>query len=102
MSVLNRLGRKPILFATLALQTIFTFIQVFSVSWSMFTILMVINGLGQMSNYMAALVLGTYDEQPPIHIHSERQFGVYGDRQYIAASAEMAERRRAAVERERT
>ncbi|XP_019715166.1 solute carrier family 22 member 4-like [Hippocampus comes] len=54
----DKLGRKPILFATLALQTTFTFIQVFSVSWSMFTILMVINGLGQMSNYMAALVLG--------------------------------------------
>ncbi|XP_077361572.1 solute carrier family 22 member 4-like [Festucalex cinctus] len=54
----DKLGRKPILFATLALQTIFSFIQVFSVSWSMFTVLLVINGLGQMSNYMAALVLG--------------------------------------------
>ncbi|XP_061926082.1 solute carrier family 22 member 4-like [Entelurus aequoreus] len=54
----DKCGRKPILFVTLALQTIFTFIQVFSVSWVMFTILLVINGLGQMSNYMAALVLG--------------------------------------------
>ncbi|XP_049598756.1 solute carrier family 22 member 4 [Syngnathus scovelli] len=54
----DKLGRKPILFATLALQTIFSFIQVFSVSWSMFTVLLVINGLGQMSNYMSALVLG--------------------------------------------
>ncbi|XP_054610387.1 organic cation/carnitine transporter 2-like [Dunckerocampus dactyliophorus] len=54
----DKCGRKPVLFVTLALQTIFTFIQVFSVSWLMFTVLLVINGLGQMSNYMAALVLG--------------------------------------------
>ncbi|XP_061660137.1 solute carrier family 22 member 4-like [Syngnathoides biaculeatus] len=54
----DKFGRKPILFITLALQTVFSFIQVFSVSWSMFTVLLVINGLGQMSNYMAALVLG--------------------------------------------
>ncbi|XP_077596650.1 solute carrier family 22 member 4-like [Stigmatopora nigra] len=54
----DKYGRKPILFITLAFQTIFSFIQVFSVSWGMFTILLVLNGLGQMSNYMAALVLG--------------------------------------------
>ncbi|XP_061557736.1 solute carrier family 22 member 4-like isoform X1 [Phycodurus eques] len=54
----DKFGRKPILFITLALQTVFSFIQIFSVSWSMFTLLLVINGLGQMSNYMAALVLG--------------------------------------------
>lgn len=43
----------------MAVQTVFTFIQVFSSSWIMFTILLFINGLGQMSNFVAALVLGT-------------------------------------------
>ncbi|XP_059207127.1 solute carrier family 22 member 4-like [Centropristis striata] len=54
----DRIGRKPVLFATMAVQTVFTFIQVFSTSWIMFTVLLFINGLGQISNYTAALVLG--------------------------------------------
>ncbi|KAJ4929519.1 hypothetical protein JOQ06_018543, partial [Pogonophryne albipinna] len=54
----DRFGRKPVLFATMALQTLFSFIQVFSTSWTMFTILLFFNGLGQMSNFVAALVLG--------------------------------------------
>ncbi|XP_074467470.1 organic cation/carnitine transporter 2-like isoform X2 [Sebastes fasciatus] len=54
----DRFGRKPVLFATMAVQTVFTFIQVFSTSWIMFTILLFFNGLGQMSNFIAALVLG--------------------------------------------
>ncbi|XP_070699655.1 organic cation/carnitine transporter 2-like [Pempheris klunzingeri] len=55
----DRFGRKPILFATMAFQMVFTFAEVFSASWTMFTILLFFNGLGQMSNYVAALVLGT-------------------------------------------
>ncbi|XP_043997464.1 solute carrier family 22 member 4-like [Gambusia affinis] len=54
----DRYGRKPILFATLAAQIIFTFAQVFSTSWTMFVILLFFNGLGQISNFVAALVLG--------------------------------------------
>uniref|UniRef100_A0A3B4X5U1 Solute carrier family 22 member 5-like n=1 Tax=Seriola lalandi dorsalis TaxID=1841481 RepID=A0A3B4X5U1_SERLL len=54
----DRFGRKPILFATTAVQTVFTFAQVFSVSWTMFIILLFFNGLGQISNFVAALVLG--------------------------------------------
>ncbi|XP_038158152.1 solute carrier family 22 member 4-like isoform X1 [Cyprinodon tularosa] len=54
----DRYGRKPILFATLAAQTIFTFAQVFSGSWIIFMVLLFLNGLGQMSNFVAALVLG--------------------------------------------
>ncbi|XP_071317432.1 organic cation/carnitine transporter 2-like isoform X2 [Trachinotus anak] len=54
----DRFGRKPILFVTTAFQTIFTFAQVFSNSWTTFTILLFFNGLGQMSNFVAALVLG--------------------------------------------
>ncbi|GAA6230522.1 solute carrier family 22 member 5-like isoform X2 [Lates japonicus] len=54
----DRFGRKPVLFATMAVQTVFTFAQVFSPSWIIFTILLFINGLGQISNFVAALVLG--------------------------------------------
>ncbi|KAM6983311.1 organic cation/carnitine transporter 2-like isoform 2-T2 [Tautogolabrus adspersus] len=53
----DRFGRKPVLFATMAIQTVFTFIQVFSVSWTMFTILLFLNGLGQMSNFVGAETL---------------------------------------------
>uniref|UniRef100_A0A3Q4GIK5 Major facilitator superfamily (MFS) profile domain-containing protein n=1 Tax=Neolamprologus brichardi TaxID=32507 RepID=A0A3Q4GIK5_NEOBR len=55
----DRYGRKHILFAALAIQTVFTFAQVFSGSWIMFLIILFINGLGQMSNFVAALVLGS-------------------------------------------
>lgn len=54
----DKYGRKPILFATMAVQTVFTFLQVFANSWILFTILLFLNGLGQMSNFVAALVLG--------------------------------------------
>ncbi|XP_041863615.1 solute carrier family 22 member 5-like isoform X3 [Melanotaenia boesemani] len=54
----DRYGRKPVLFLTIGLQTAFTFAQVFSTSWIMFLILLFFNGLGQMSNFVAALVLG--------------------------------------------
>lgn len=46
------------LFATLAMQTAFSFIQVFSTSWEMFSVLFVLVGMGQISNYVAAFVLG--------------------------------------------
>uniref|UniRef100_A0A668AY80 Major facilitator superfamily (MFS) profile domain-containing protein n=1 Tax=Myripristis murdjan TaxID=586833 RepID=A0A668AY80_9TELE len=55
----DRFGRRPVLFATMAVQTIFTFIQIFSPSWTVFTILFFTVGLGQISNYVAALVLGS-------------------------------------------
>uniref|UniRef100_A0A8B9L531 Major facilitator superfamily (MFS) profile domain-containing protein n=2 Tax=Astyanax mexicanus TaxID=7994 RepID=A0A8B9L531_ASTMX len=55
----DRFGRKPVLFATMMVQTIFTFIQVFAPSWEVFSILFFIVGLGQISNYVAAFVLGT-------------------------------------------
>ncbi|KAJ0061418.1 hypothetical protein NL108_000322, partial [Boleophthalmus pectinirostris] len=54
----DKFGRKPILFATMAVQTLFTFFQVFADSWILFTVLLFFNGLGQMSNFVAALVLG--------------------------------------------
>ncbi|XP_018547581.1 solute carrier family 22 member 5 isoform X1 [Lates calcarifer] len=55
----DRFGRKPVLFATMAVQTIFTFAEIFSPSWTVFSILLFISGLGQISNYVSAFVLGT-------------------------------------------
>uniref|UniRef100_A0A672YDE4 Solute carrier family 22 member 5-like n=1 Tax=Sphaeramia orbicularis TaxID=375764 RepID=A0A672YDE4_9TELE len=55
----DRFGRRPVFFTTMALQTIFTFFQVFSPSWTVFAILMFFSGLGQIGNYVAAFVLGT-------------------------------------------
>ncbi|XP_044310142.1 solute carrier family 22 member 5 [Varanus komodoensis] len=55
----DRFGRKTVLFITMGIQTGFSFLQVFSTSWEMFSILFLIVGLGQISNYVAAFVLGT-------------------------------------------
>ena len=55
----DRFGRKNILFLTMAMHTGFSFIQVFSVNFEMFTVLFVLVGMGQISNYVAAFVLGT-------------------------------------------
>ncbi|XP_022617973.1 solute carrier family 22 member 5-like isoform X1 [Seriola dumerili] len=55
----DRYGRKIVMFVTIAVQTVFTFIQVFSSSWVVFCIVFFVVGLGQISNYMSAFVLGT-------------------------------------------
>ncbi|XP_058533296.1 solute carrier family 22 member 4 isoform X3 [Ochotona princeps] len=43
----------------MAVQTGFSFLQIFSVSWEMFTVLFIIVGMGQISNYVVAFILGT-------------------------------------------
>ncbi|XP_004384800.1 solute carrier family 22 member 5 [Trichechus manatus latirostris] len=55
----DRFGRKNVLFATMGVQTGFSFLQVFSTNFEMFTVLFFIVGMGQISNYVAAFVLGT-------------------------------------------
>nr|XP_004666577.3 solute carrier family 22 member 5 isoform X1 [Jaculus jaculus] len=55
----DRFGRKKILFVTMGMQTGFSFLQIFSNSFEMFTVLFVLVGMGQISNYVAAFVLGT-------------------------------------------
>ncbi|XP_019065405.1 solute carrier family 22 member 4 isoform X2 [Fukomys damarensis] len=55
----DRFGRKSILFATMAVQTGFSFLQIFSINWEMFTVLFVIVGMGQISNYVVAFILGS-------------------------------------------
>lgn len=56
--VSDRFGRKIVLFVTMAIQTLFTVVQVFSPSWQIFCFLFFIVGMGQISNYVAAFVLG--------------------------------------------
>ncbi|XP_074147080.1 organic cation/carnitine transporter 2-like isoform X1 [Sminthopsis crassicaudata] len=55
----DKFGRKNVLFVTMAMQTGFSFLQVFSTSFEMFSVLFVLVGMGQISNYVAAFVLGT-------------------------------------------
>ncbi|XP_074147076.1 solute carrier family 22 member 4 [Sminthopsis crassicaudata] len=55
----DRFGRKNILFGTMAVQTGFSFLQIFSINWEMFTVLFIIVGMGQISNYVVAFILGT-------------------------------------------
>ncbi|XP_062309223.1 organic cation/carnitine transporter 2-like isoform X1 [Osmerus eperlanus] len=64
----DRFGRKIVLFVTMGVQTVFTFIQVFSLSWSMFCGLHFIVGMGQISNYVAAFVLGTELLSPEVRM----------------------------------
>uniref|UniRef100_A0A3B3V4T4 Solute carrier family 22 member 21 n=1 Tax=Poecilia latipinna TaxID=48699 RepID=A0A3B3V4T4_9TELE len=54
----DRFGRKIVMFATIALQAVSKFIQVFSPSWIVFCALYFIVGMGQVSNYIVAFVLG--------------------------------------------
>lgn len=54
----DRFGRKNVLFLTMGMQTGFSFLQLFSVNFEMFTVLFVLVGMGQISNYVAAFVLG--------------------------------------------
>ncbi|XP_029924921.1 solute carrier family 22 member 5-like, partial [Myripristis murdjan] len=62
----DRYGRKIVLFATMAIQSVFTLIQVFSPSWPVFCALFFIIGVGHISNYVAAFVLGTEILNPPV------------------------------------
>ncbi|CAO2643090.1 Solute carrier family 22 member 5 [Lemmus lemmus] len=55
----DRFGRKNVLFWTMAMHTGFSFLQVFSVNFEMFTVLYTLVGMGHISNYVAAFVLGT-------------------------------------------
>uniref|UniRef100_A0A3Q2DQA6 Solute carrier family 22 member 21 n=1 Tax=Cyprinodon variegatus TaxID=28743 RepID=A0A3Q2DQA6_CYPVA len=54
----DRFGRKIALFGTLALQGVSRFIQIFSPNWTVFCVLYFIVGMGQISSYMVAFVLG--------------------------------------------
>ncbi|ELV11439.1 Solute carrier family 22 member 5 [Tupaia chinensis] len=55
----DRFGRKNVLFVTMGMQTGFSFLQIFSTNFEMFAVLFFLVGMGQISNYVAAFVLGT-------------------------------------------
>uniref|UniRef100_A0A4W6E9B9 Solute carrier family 22 member 21 n=1 Tax=Lates calcarifer TaxID=8187 RepID=A0A4W6E9B9_LATCA len=54
----DRYGRKTVLVVTIAVQILFTFFEIFSQSWAVFCALYFVVGVGQISNYVAAFVLG--------------------------------------------
>ncbi|KAM9845074.1 solute carrier family 22 member 4-like [Aulostomus maculatus] len=55
----DRFGRKLVFFVTLALQCVTALIQATSVNWLMFCTLNCLRGLGQISNYIVAVILGS-------------------------------------------
>ncbi|XP_068509352.1 organic cation/carnitine transporter 2-like [Syngnathus scovelli] len=55
----DRFGRKPVLFATLIIQAVFSLAQIAAPSWEVFCLLLFCNGLGNISNYVSCYVLGT-------------------------------------------
>uniref|UniRef100_UPI00398ED44D solute carrier family 22 member 4-like isoform X2 n=1 Tax=Pristiophorus japonicus TaxID=55135 RepID=UPI00398ED44D len=55
----DRFGRKAVLFGTMAVQTGFSMLQIFSPNWEIFCFLNFIVGIGQISNYVTAFVLGS-------------------------------------------
>ncbi|XP_033995989.1 solute carrier family 22 member 5-like [Trematomus bernacchii] len=62
----DRYGIKIVLFVTMAVQTVFTFIMVFAPSWPVFCALFFIVGMATISNYVAAFVLGTEILSPKV------------------------------------
>ncbi|XP_047199554.1 solute carrier family 22 member 5-like [Hippoglossus stenolepis] len=55
----DRYGRKIVLFVTLAFKTVFALIKAVSPSWPVFCALYFVVGMGHISNYVSAFVLGT-------------------------------------------
>uniref|UniRef100_A0A3Q4BFP5 Major facilitator superfamily (MFS) profile domain-containing protein n=1 Tax=Mola mola TaxID=94237 RepID=A0A3Q4BFP5_MOLML len=55
----DRFGRKPVLFSAIAIQSVIIVAQIFSPSWTIFCILFFITGIGRISSYVSAFVLGT-------------------------------------------
>lgn len=56
----GRFGRKPVMFASGALQSLSTFAQAFATSWPLFCVLYFITGLGRFSFYLSTFVLGKF------------------------------------------
>ncbi|XP_035030964.2 solute carrier family 22 member 5 [Hippoglossus stenolepis] len=57
--VADRFGRKPVLFASLVMISIFSCALAFSPSWPVFTVLFFMLGFGQISGFIVGFVLGS-------------------------------------------
>ncbi|CAL8365563.1 unnamed protein product [Lota lota] len=55
----DRFGRKIVMFSTIAIQTVSSLSQVLSPSWAIFCALYFVVGMGAISNYVSAFVIGT-------------------------------------------
>ncbi|XP_040004896.1 solute carrier family 22 member 4-like [Xiphias gladius] len=55
----DRFGRKPILFGSIAMLSVCSTAVTFAPTWSVFTVLFFMLGLGQIASYVAAFVLGS-------------------------------------------
>ncbi|XP_073330192.1 solute carrier family 22 member 4-like [Pagrus major] len=55
----DRFGRKPVLFGSMAMQSVFSISLAFAPSWPVFTVLYFMIGLGQLAGYVALFVLGS-------------------------------------------
>ncbi|XP_061155599.1 solute carrier family 22 member 4-like isoform X3 [Syngnathus typhle] len=62
----DRFGRKPVLFATLIIQAVFSLAQIAAPSWEVFCLLLFCSGLGNISNYVSCYVLGRVTEAEAI------------------------------------
>ncbi|XP_055499270.1 solute carrier family 22 member 4-like [Leucoraja erinacea] len=64
----DRFGRKVVLFVTMALEVLFSFIITLSPSWEIFCLIYFFSGIGQDSNFLTAFVLGSELLQKSIRV----------------------------------
>uniref|UniRef100_A0A3Q2CTP8 Solute carrier family 22 member 4-like n=1 Tax=Cyprinodon variegatus TaxID=28743 RepID=A0A3Q2CTP8_CYPVA len=55
----DRFGRKPVLFGSIAILSVFSSAVAFAPSWPIFVVLFFMQGLGQIASYIAVFVLGS-------------------------------------------
>ncbi|XP_032885146.1 solute carrier family 22 member 4-like isoform X2 [Amblyraja radiata] len=71
----DRFGRKIVLFGTMAVQILFNLLLTLSPSWEIFCLINFFRGIGEMSNYVTAFVLGSELLQKSIRV-AFNSFGI--------------------------
>ncbi|XP_032885141.1 solute carrier family 22 member 5-like isoform X2 [Amblyraja radiata] len=64
----DRFGRKIVLFGTMGIQVLFNLLITLSPSWEIFCLINFFKGIGEISNYMTAFVLGSELLQKSIRV----------------------------------